>query len=213
MSILRVSCEFRYPAGFALQIDFTAGEEATALVGPSGSGKTTTLHLVAGLLTPTRGSIALRDRMLFDSSARVSLPPNARRVGLVFQDYVLFPHLTVAANLRYGLVRRRAEKSPDYEHLLQVLDLAPLVGRYPHQLSGGQRQRVALGRAILSSPDLLLLDEPLSASDPALRESISGYLARVIDEYRLPTLLVTHDLDSVRRLAARVITMPAGQTT
>lgn len=207
MSILQVRCEFRYSAGFELKIDVDATEGVTALVGPSGSGKTSTLHLIAGLLAPARGSIVLRDRPLFDANRRVNLPPNERRVGLVFQDYLLFPHLTVAGNLHYGRIRRGAN-APDYEHLLQVLDLTPFVGRYPHALSGGQRQRVALGRAILSSPDLLLLDEPLSASDPQLRESISSYLARVIDEYRLPTLLVTHDLESVQRLATSTIRMP-----
>lgn len=204
MRTLQVRCEFRYPSGFAVNVEFETGDAVTALVGPSGSGKTTTLHLIAGLLTPARGQIALGDRTVFDSSRGVNLPPNQRRVGLVFQDYLLFPHLTVAENLRYGQ-RRQRTAAMNYAHLLEVLDLAPLVGRYPQALSGGQRQRVALGRAILSGPEVLLLDEPLSASDTDLREAISVYLQRVIGEYRIPTLLVTHDAESVRRLASKTV--------
>lgn len=207
MQTLFVNCEFRYPTGFALKVAFHTAPGVTALVGPSGSGKTTTLHLIAGLLAPSSGEIRLGDRVLFDGRRGINLPPNERRVGLVFQDYLLFPHLTVAENLRYGLARRPASKA-DYPHLLEVLDLAPLVARYPHALSGGQRQRVALGRAILSGPELLLLDEPLSASDAQLRETISSYLQKVIDEYRLPTLLVTHDAESVARLASQTVTIP-----
>jgi molybdate transport system ATP-binding protein len=204
MSLLQFDCRYRHSTRFALEIAFEAGEGITALVGPSGCGKTTTLRLIAGLLKPNSGRIQLGSRLLFDSAKGVNLPPEQRALGLVFQDYQLFPHLTVEQNLRYGLVRN--PRSPiDFFHLLEILELRPLLSAWPQSLSGGEKQRTAIGRAILRGPDLLLLDEPLSALDPDLRESISGYLQRVIGEYRIPILLVTHDPHSIERLAHTTI--------
>lgn len=207
MSLLQFDCRFRHPSRFALDFAFTAEAGVTALVGPSGCGKTTTLRLIAGLLTPDSGRIQVRDRLLFDSAKQVNLPPEERAMGLVYQDYQLFPHLTVEQNLRYGLARNR--KSPsDFAHVVEILDLAPLLSARPQSLSGGEQQRTAIGRAILRGPQLLLLDEPLSALDPDRREAISGYLQRVIGEYHIPTLLVTHDPQSIERLAHTTIRLP-----
>ncbi len=204
MSLLQFDCRFRYSTRFALDLAFDAGAGVTALVGPSGCGKTTTLRLIAGLLKPDSGRIQLGERVLFDATKRVNLPPEQRTLGLVFQDYQLFPHLTVEQNLRYGLAR--SPSSPlDFAHVVDILELRPLLSAWPQSLSGGEKQRTAIGRAILRGPQLLLLDEPLSALDPDLRESISGYLRRVIGEYHIPTLLVTHDPQSVERLAHTTI--------
>lgn len=204
MSLLHFDCRFRRSSRFALDLAFDAGAGVTALVGPSGCGKTTTLRLIAGLLTPDDGRIQLGERVLFDRAKRINLPPEQRSLGLVFQDYQLFPHLTVEQNLRYGLARN--PKSPiEFAHVVDILELGPLLSAWPHSLSGGESQRTAIGRAILRGPQLLLLDEPLSALDPELRESISGYLERVIGEYQIPTLLVTHDPASIERLAHTTI--------
>lgn len=222
MSTLHFDCRFRYPSGFHLDLSFTTTESVTALLGPSGAGKSTTLHLIAGLLCPAEGRITMGDRALFDSRAGVNLSPDKRHIGLVFQDYQLFPHLSVEANLRYGLQRyspsdgtmryrnhREQTVAFDLMHLIDVLELRPLLNRYPHSLSGGQRQRVAFGRAIASSPAILLLDEPVSALDADLKSSVLDYLARLLAEYSIPTLLVTHDIDVATRLDAALIRLPA----
>jgi molybdate transport system ATP-binding protein len=207
MPLLSFACQFRYPSGFSLDFAFSAERGLTALVGPSGSGKTTTLHLIAGLLQPQAGRIALGERVLFDARARVNLPMEQRRVGLVFQDYQLFPHLSVASNLRFGL-RRSHTNQLDFNHLVEVLELGPLLHRYPHALSGGQKQRVALGRAIAANPAILLLDEPVSALDEDLKASVWRYLVQSLQEFPIPTLLITHDRQSIAMLDARVIPMP-----
>lgn len=204
MSTLSFDCRFRYPTGFALDLAFRAEQGVTALIGPSGSGKTTALLLIAGLLRPHAGRIELGKRVLFDAQAGISLPPEERRVGLVFQDFQLFPHLTVEENLRFGLRRNRHSRL-DFGHAVEILELGPFLRRYPLTLSGGQRQRTALGRAVLQGPELLLLDEPLSALDDELRTSILGFLGRVIREYQIPTLLVTHDARNIEQLAQQRI--------
>lgn len=207
MSSLRFDCRFRYPSGFALDFAFSTTAPITALCGPSGAGKTTTLHLIAGLLRPASGTIALDNRVLFDDGQRINIPVHARRIGLVFQDYQLFPHLTVAGNLHYG--HRRAPRSSfDLKHLVEVLDLGPLLTRSPTTLSGGQRQRVALGRALASNPALLLLDEPVSALDDALKASVLEYVTRIHREYATPLLLVTHDLAMANQLGAEIVCLP-----
>lgn len=210
MSLLQFDCRFRHSSRFALDLAFAAGPGVTALVGPSGCGKTTTLRLIAGLLAPDSGRIQLGDQLLFESTKGVNVPPEKRALGLVFQDYQLFPHLTVEQNLRYGLVRN-PECSIDFAHLVEILELSPLLATWPHSLSGGEKQRTAIGRAILRGPKLLLLDEPLSALDPDLRESISGYLDRVLGEYHIPILLVTHDPQSIERLAHTTIRVGSPQ--
>lgn len=207
MSLLQFDCRFRYGPQFRFELTFVANERVTALVGPSGCGKTTTLNLIAGILRPESGSIVLRHRPLFESAKQVDVPSEQRGIGYVFQDYQLFPHLTVEENLRYGQRRSKAQRIA-FDRLVEVLQLREYLARYPASLSGGQKQRVALGRAILRSPDLLLLDEPLSAIDAAHRQQVSQYVSDVIREFAIPALLVSHDVESVHKLASAVVTMP-----
>jgi molybdate transport system ATP-binding protein len=197
---LSFDCRFRYDTGFALNFHFAAPTGVTAIVGPSGSGKTTVLNLISGLLRPDAGKISLHDAVLFDSSTGVNLPPERRGVGYVIQDFQLFPHLTVEENLRYGW-QRSSKVGFEFKKIVDMLELADLLDRAPYSLSGGQKQRVAIGRAILRCPKLLLLDEPLNAVDVDLRASIAEYLSRIIVEFQLPTLLVSHDRESVAKLA------------
>lgn len=204
MSILEFDCHFRYGSSFELRTAFSVEPGVTALVGPSGCGKTTTLQLIAGLLRPDRGRIVLNGQTLCDIERRLFVPPEHRQIGLMHQDYLLFPHLTVADNLRYGL-RRNPQAPFAMSHLVDVLELGPYLDRYPSALSGGQRQRVALGRALLRGPQLLLLDEPLSALDDALKSQVVDFLRRTFAEYPVPTLIVSHDLASVEALAERKV--------
>src|SRR5262245_5893912 len=207
MPVLRFDCRFSYPEGFALNFSCVVENQITALVGPSGCGKTTVLNLIAGLLTPDQGTIVLHDQLLFDSKAGTDVPAHLRQIGYVFQDYRLFPHLTVEHNLRYGQ-KRCASNGIELDRIVEVLELGDLKHRLPASLSGGQKQRVALGRAMLRSPKLLLLDEPLSAMDADLRASVAAHLARVIREFGIPTLLVSHDQSSVNSLAESTVQMP-----
>lgn len=207
---LSFNCRLRYPAGFTLDAAFEAGDGVTVLFGPSGAGKSTVLNLIAGILRPESGHIHLGGRTLVDATTRTHLPPERRRVGYAFQDHLLFPHLSVRANLRYGM-GHGASRPIDFDRVAGVLELTDLLDRHPAQLSGGQRQRVALGRAILRGPELLLMDEPLGALDVPLKDRILTYLERAVEEWRLPTLYVTHDRADVRRLADRVVVLEAGR--
>lgn len=180
----------------------------TALFGPSGAGKTTLLDMIAGLVRPTRGHIAVSGEVLFDSANRIDLPPERRRCGYVFQDLRLFPHRTVRDNLLYGW--RLAP--PDNRWLsldaaLDVLGIAPLLTRMPATLSGGEAQRVAIGRALLSGPRVLLMDEPLASVDAERREEILRVIERVRDDLRLPILYVSHDRAEVDRLADHIVSV------
>jgi molybdate transport system ATP-binding protein len=206
MRSLVFDCEFRYSSGFELTLRFETDAEVTALVGPSGCGKTTVLHLIAGLLSPSQGRIALNGRTWVDIQAGICLPPERRAIGLVPQDFQLFPHLSVERNLRYGL-RRNPPGKFAFEHLTDVLELRGLLERRPLELSGGQKQRVAFGRALLRSPDLLLLDEPLSALDESLKATVVEFLQRVFAEYHVPTILVSHDTASVAALAQQRVVL------
>lgn len=209
MSLLEFSCQFRYPRrGFKLDFSFTISRPTAALHGPSGVGKTTILHLIAGLEQPQPGRIVLRDRVLHDTQRGISLPIERRRVGCVFQDYRLFPHLTVRQNMEYG-ARRSAVASRDISQLSDVLELRRLMTRYPESLSGGEKQRVAIGRALAMQPDILLLDEPLSALDNERKSNVLDYLDAVRADLRTPLLLVTHDLKIAESLSAEVIEVPA----
>jgi len=212
MSILEVAVSFRYESGFAIATAFVISDPVTGLVGPSGAGKTTILSLIAGLLKPTSGKIQLADRVLFDSAKGINIPPNQRRIGYVFQDYQLFPHLTVEQNLRYGQ-RRTRKVDIDFARVVQVLRLQELLSRGPNSLSGGQKQRVALGRAVLVSPELLLLDEPLSAVDEAHRNELVAFLDCVTSEFAIPTILVSHDtavVEALTKVVVRVEAPPPG---
>jgi molybdate transport system ATP-binding protein len=202
---------------FTLVAKVTIDSRAAALFGPSGAGKTTVLDTIAGLRTPRRGSIAIDDRVLFSSSSRVNLPPHLRRIGYVPQDVALFPHMNVRANLLYG--RHSAAKAsadeppavPSLDRVLAMLEIEPLIDRAVTDLSGGERQRVALGRALMSAPSLLLLDEPLAAVDVPLRRRILPYLQRVRDELRIPIVYVSHDREEVGALADTVVHLENGQ--
>jgi molybdate transport system ATP-binding protein len=208
--MLHFRCDHQYGSGFRLHVEFEADGGVTALVGPSGSGKTTVLGLIAGLLRPRSGQITLDGRVLVDTAAGVNLPPEQRRVGLVFQEHCLFPHLSVRGNLEYGW-KRRPHKRLELDRAIGTLEIGDLLERYPHTLSGGQKQRVALARAILRGPELLLMDEPVAALDNPLKARVLEYLGRVIAEYRLPTLFVSHDPGDVRRLAGTTITLDGGR--
>jgi molybdate transport system ATP-binding protein len=214
MPLLEFSCRLRYPSGFRVEPDFVTDAPVTALFGPSGSGKTSVLSMIAGLRRPDAGLIRLGTRLLFDDQAGIDLRPEQRRVGYVFQDHLLFPHLDVRRNLLYGWRRRAREaRLVDFDRVVRVLELADLLGRLPHSLSGGQRQRVALGRALLCGPELLLLDEPLSSVDEGLKQRVLDYIRCVRDEWRIPTLYVTHSPAEVRQIAGRVVRIDQGRVT
>lgn len=212
---LSVQIKHRFD-GFALDVDFQAGPGVTALFGRSGSGKTTVVNAVAGLLRPDQGHIALDGRVLLDTARGIDLAPSARRIGYVFQDARLFPHLSVRGNLDYG--RRFAPRTerPDPARMAEIVDLlgiGALLDRRPGALSGGERQRVALGRAILSGPRLLLMDEPLAALDEARKAEILPYLERLRDGLGLPILYVSHAIAEITRLANTVVMLDAGRVT
>ncbi|OJY67528.1 MAG: molybdenum ABC transporter ATP-binding protein [Sphingobium sp. 66-54] len=193
-------------AHIALSLTSAAG--LTALFGPSGAGKSSVLNMVAGLLRPDRGRIAVAGETLFDSAARIDLPPDRRRAGYVFQDGRLFPHRCVRDNLLYGW--RLA--APDHrwmtlDEAVAFLGIGHLLERWPRTLSGGEAQRVAIGRALLSGPRFLLMDEPLASLDAPRREEIMRVIERVRDELALPILYVSHDRAEVERLASTIVTL------
>jgi len=201
----------RFP-GFTLDVAWTAGEGVVVLFGPSGAGKSVTLRCLAGLERPDAGRIAINGRTFFDAAAGVNLPPQARRLGYVFQGYALFPHLTVGENVAFGLRGRPpAEQRRRAAEVIERLGLGGLEHRAPRELSGGQQQRVALGRALAVDPELLLLDEPLSALDAPLRRQLRDDLERTLRDWRVPTVLVTHDLSEAYQLADRVVVYDRGR--
>jgi molybdate transport system ATP-binding protein len=198
--------------GFTLDVEWTAGGGVAALFGPSGAGKTLTLQCMAGLLRPDAGRIVVDGRVLFDAAAGVDIPPQSRRVGYVFQGYALFPHLTVADNVGFGLRGRpRAECTRRVGEVLGRLGLDGFARRYPGELSGGQRQRVALGRALATDPALLLLDEPLSALDAPLRRTLRDELRIVLAEWGTAAVVVTHDVSEAYRLGDRIVVYETGR--
>ncbi len=198
---------------FALEAAFaTATPGVIALFGRSGSGKTTLVNVIAGLLAPDRGRIVLDGTLLEDTASGTSLPTERRRIGYVFQDPRLFPHLDVAGNLRYG--QRRAQPrgtAPELADAAALLGLEHLFRRRPHELSGGERQRVALGRALLARPRLLLLDEPLASLDVARREELLPWFERLRDRHALPIVYVSHDFEDVVRLASHLVLLEQGR--
>ena len=197
---------------FALDAAFEAGPGLTALFGRSGSGKTTLIDLIAGLARPDRGRIAVAGAVLVDTAGGVFLPPHRRRIGVVFQDARLFPHLSVRTNLAYGRVIARQPSDPaDFAAVTEMLGIGHLLDRRPHGLSGGERQRVAIGRALLARPRLLLLDEPLAALDEARKAEILPYIERLRDEAGVPIVYVSHAVSEVARLATTVIVLEAGR--
>jgi len=199
--------------GFTLDATFEAPTPGVvALFGRSGCGKTTTVNIMSGLLDADEARVEVDGHVLADTAAGISVPPEQRRIGYVFQDGRLFPHMSVVRNLRYGLKRTRAlPQSIGFEQIVALLGLEKLLQRQPYQLSGGERQRVSLGRALLSQPGLLLLDEPLAALDAARRQEVLPYLERLRDNLSIPMVYVSHQFDEVLQLATHVVLMDAGR--
>lgn len=197
---------------FTLDVAFESDCPLTALFGPSGSGKTSILNLIAGVQRPESGRIVVADNVLTDTDGAIFIPMHRRRVGVVFQDAQLFPHLTVQQNIKFGQWFTRTEKHDlPLEGIVEVLGIGSLMKRRPATLSGGERHRVALARALLSAPRILLMDEPLVALDDARRNEIMRLIERIRDEFAVPIVYVTHNVEEVRRLASRVIRINAGR--
>lgn len=197
---------------FALDVAFDAPGGVTALFGRSGAGKTSVIRAVAGLMRPDEGTIEASGRVLFDSAAGVNVPPNRRRIGVVFQDARLFPHLSVAGNLAFARWVGRAPQRGAEARVVELLGLGGLMRRRPAALSGGERQRVAMARTLLSAPDLLLLDEPLASLDEARKGEIMPYLERLRDDVGIPMIYVSHSVSEVVRLADRVVVLSEGRS-
>jgi len=198
--------------GFTLDVAFQAEEGVTALFGRSGSGKTSVINVVAGLLGPQRGRVVVAGKVLLDTEQRICLPVHKRRIGYVFQEGRLFPHLSVRQNLAYGqrFAPRRA-KPETWGHVVSMLGIDTLLARRPSALSGGEKQRVSIGRALLSSPDMLLMDEPLAALDDARKTEILPFLNRLRDETKIPILYVSHSVAEVARIADSVVFLKDGK--
>ena len=198
---------------FQLDVKFTADAPIVGLFGRSGAGKTTVVNAIAGVGKPSRGTIRVNGQVLFDAARGIDLPPERRRIGYVFQDGLLFPHLDVEANLLYGQRRRRSsERVIADERVVDLLGLQALLGRKPATLSGGEKQRVAIGRALLAQPRILLMDEPLASLDVARRREILSYVERLRDELAIPIVYVSHAVDEITRLADVVVVLAEGKT-
>jgi molybdate transport system ATP-binding protein len=203
---------------FTLDVRFTSTAQRVVLHGPSGAGKTQTLRMIAGIIAPDTGRVAVAERVLCDTSTRLSLSPQQRRLAYVFQDYALFPHLTVRQNIAFALSTgwrnpSRKVQDPQVDHWLRSFRLEAHASHYPHQISGGQRQRTALARALVKQPTALLLDEPFAALDKPLRQSLRQELKELQAELQLPLLLITHDEDDIDVLAEDVVHMEAGEVS
>ncbi len=197
---------------FVLRARFETGSGVTGLFGPSGAGKTTLTNMISGLVAPDRGRIAIDQTVLFDSGQRINLAPHRRRIGYIFQEGRLFPHLSVRHNLDYG--RSMCGLPADAAQLTRIvsmLEIGHLLDRRPGKLSGGERQRVAIGRALLMRPRLLLLDEPLASLDVARKREILPYLERLRDEVGVPMVYVSHQAAELRRIATSVVRLAAGK--
>ncbi len=208
--MLEVDVAFRAGA-FDLEASFSSGAGITALFGRSGAGKTTLLNVIAGLARPQRGRVAVEGRTLFDSARGIDVPPHARRVGYVFQEGRLLPHLTVRHNLVYGRFFSRKKTSLGLENTIRLLGIGHLLERRPEALSGGEKQRVAIGRALLANPEILLFDEPLASLDAPRKAEILYYVERLRDEVGIPIVYVSHSLEEVVRLADTVVLMSDGR--
>ena len=197
---------------FSLQATFASEGRVTGLFGASGAGKTSLINMIAGLLRPDRGTIAVDGETLDDTTAGRHVPAHRRRIGYVFQDARLFPHLDVRQNLDYGRrMNRLADNPAQRARIIDLLDIGSLLDRRPGQLSGGERQRVALGRALLASPRLLLLDEPLGSLDDERKIEILPYLVRLRDEAGVPMVYVSHDVEEMRQLATSIVMLRRGR--
>lgn len=207
---LSVSLQQSMP-NFSLDLKFEAPDGITVLFGESGSGKTSTINAIAGLQNSGQGRVTLSDRVLFDSDSNIHLKPYQRNIGYIFQESRLFPHLTVEQNLNYAKRFKKAGKSVDFNHIVDLLGIKPLLKRRPNSLSGGEKQRVAIGRALLSAPDLILADEPLAALDGARKAELLPYFKKLNRELGIPMLYVTHSPEEVLELADHVIALEQGR--
>jgi molybdate transport system ATP-binding protein len=211
--MLRVDVE-KQLGEFSLHASFVSEGRVTGLFGASGAGKTSLVNMIAGLLRPDRGSIVIDGDVVDDTVAGIHVPAYRRRIGYVFQDARLFPHLDVAQNLDYGRRMNRLKDDPaQLKRVVDLLDIGTLLERRPGKLSGGERQRVALGRALLSKPRLLLLDEPLGALDEGRKLEILPYLVRLRDEANVPMVYVSHDAAELRQLATQIVMLRQGRVT
>ncbi|MEH2489666.1 molybdenum ABC transporter ATP-binding protein [Bradyrhizobium sp. AZCC 2230] len=211
--MLRVDIE-KQLGEFSLQASFSSEGRVTGLFGASGAGKSSLINMIAGLLRPDRGTIVIDGDVVDDTAAGIHVPTWRRRIGYVFQDARLFPHLNVAQNLDYGRRMNRLAADPAQRtRVVELLDIGALLDRRPGKLSGGERQRVALGRALLSKPRLLLLDEPLGALDEARKLEILPYLVRLRDEANVPMVYVSHDVAELRQLATQIVMLRQGRVT
>ena len=196
-----------------IDVAFQSDEKGiTALFGPSGAGKSSIINMVAGLQKPDHGSVFIRGRCLFDSGRGLDLPPEKRNVGYVFQESLLFPHLSVKSNLLYG--RRRGQPGPgrvDFDQVVNLLGLNALLARRPKALSGGEKQRVAFGRAVLSNPDILLMDEPLASLDEARKEELLPFIRDLNARFNIPVLYVSHSLEEIHALTGHIIKLADGK--
>jgi molybdate transport system ATP-binding protein len=203
----------RKQGNFTVDATFTVDKiGVTALFGSSGAGKTSIINMVAGLLQPDEGRIAINGHLLFDSVRGISVPPEKRRIGYVFQDGRLFPHLSVRSNLVYGLRRRSsAERYVKFDEVVKLLGVEHLLARRPARLSGGEKQRVAIGRALLTSPSLLLMDEPLASLDRARKAEVLPFIAELSREFAIPILYVSHAMDEITKLADNMVVLNSGR--
>lgn len=198
---------------FDLDVSFRSETMVTALSGPSGSGKSSIVAAIAGLYRPARGRIAVNGDTLFDSERGINVLVNNRGVRVVFQESRLFPHFTVAQNLMFGRWLAGKQRDRQFDEVVSLLGLAPLLARRPRKLSGGERQRVAIGRALLAEPKALLLDEPLASLDAGRKNEIIPYLARLVANARIPVLYVSHARDEIERMAQTIVKIDSGRVT
>jgi molybdate transport system ATP-binding protein len=207
-----LSLEVKKKVGdLALDVSLQSTGPVTGLFGPSGAGKTTLIQIVAGLVRPDSGRVAIGDVTLFDSARSIDLPAQRRRIGYVFQEGRLFPHMSVRGNLDYARwMTRTPHDGAEFDRVVAMLDIEPLLERRPGKLSGGERQRVAIGRALTMKPRLLLLDEPLASLDPARKSEIMPYLIRLRDEAAIPMVYVSHYARELKRIANVVVRLEAG---
>jgi molybdate transport system ATP-binding protein len=207
-----IEVAFQHRQGdFTLDVSFRSAAQLSALFGPSGSGKTTVLNVIAGLVQPREARVIAAGRVLTDTNASVFVPPHRRRIGYVFQEGRLFPHLTVRQNLSYGrFFTPRSKRFNEPDEIIELLGLRALVDRRPGYLSGGEKQRVAIGRALLASPCLLLMDEPLASLDEARKAETLPYIERLRDEFAIPMVYVTHSRPEIELLRAEVVRIEDG---
>ena len=210
-----LKCDFQFNyANFQLQASLDMQTQLIGIVGASGSGKSTFLKNIAGLLKPLQGFIHFQQKILFDHQQKLNIPVHQRKIALIFQQALLFPHLNVMQNLKYAEqlnIKNKGLQKFTFEDIVELLELKPLLRHRAHQLSGGQAQRVSIGRALLSSPDLLLLDEPLNGLDQKLKNQILPFLKIVINQTNLPMIYVTHHVDEVAYLQAQLLHFEKGK--